>query len=188
MKKMMISEERLQNLLKESIYEILSENNFGEGIGHLLGKTYQNTKDIESGRDETRYSNNDYNAYSKYSNKENEIKAHPALINQQSQEKQIPQTQNNNKVVNNSYKYKMNGAYLKAENNKVLQQLNAAGLEPEYKNGKIINIKSKNGKISPEQRSIIQQIKRNPAYTRMMFENKLQTLKQELNEIKKRLK
>ena len=91
-------------------------------------------------------------------------------------------------AANNSYKYKMNGAYLKAENNKVLQQLNAAGLEPEYKNGKIINIKSKNGKISPEQRSIIQQIKRNPAYTRMMFENKLQTLKQELNEIKKRLK
>ena len=41
---MVISESRLREILNESIYEVLTEEEFDEGFGHLLGKTFQNVR------------------------------------------------------------------------------------------------------------------------------------------------
>ena len=69
MSKMVISEERLQELVRESIYEVLNESEFDEGFGHWLGQTYQGIKnkwnnfkkDFNAGRDKARFDNKDYN-------------------------------------------------------------------------------------------------------------------------------
>lgn len=82
MSKMIISENRLQELINESIYEVLNESEFDEGFGHWLGQTYQGIKnrwnnfrkDIEAGRDKARFDNKDYNGYSHYGDQENEIR------------------------------------------------------------------------------------------------------------------
>lgn len=82
MSKMIISENRLQELLQESIYEVLMENENDEGFGHWLGQTYQGIKnkwnnfkkDIEAGRNKARFDNKDYNGYSYYGDKENELR------------------------------------------------------------------------------------------------------------------
>ena len=44
MSKMVISEERLQELVRESIYEVLNENEFDERFGHWLGQIYQGAR------------------------------------------------------------------------------------------------------------------------------------------------
>jgi hypothetical protein len=82
MSKMIISENRLQELINESIYEVLNESEFDEGFGHWLGQTYQGIKnrwnnfrkDIEAGRDKAQFDNKDYNAYSHFGDEENEIR------------------------------------------------------------------------------------------------------------------
>lgn len=82
MSKMIISENKLQELIQDSIYEVLNESEFDEGFGHWLGQTYQGIKnrwnnfrkDIEAGRDKARFDNKDYNGYSHYGDQENEIR------------------------------------------------------------------------------------------------------------------
>lgn len=82
MSKMIISESRLQELIQDSIYEVLMENENDEGFGHWLGQTYQGIKnkwnnfrkDIEAGRDKARFDNKDYNGYSYYGDQEHEIR------------------------------------------------------------------------------------------------------------------
>lgn len=82
MSKMVISEERLQELVRESIYEVLNESEFDEGFGHWLGQTYQGIKnkwnnfkkDFNAGRDKARFDNKDYNGYSHYGDEESELR------------------------------------------------------------------------------------------------------------------
>ena len=82
MSKMVISEERLQELVRESIYEVLNENEFDERFGHWLGQIYQGArnrwnnfkKDFNAGRDKARFDNKDYNAYSHYGDNESELR------------------------------------------------------------------------------------------------------------------
>lgn len=74
MAKNLISEERLEQLIKESIYEVLSEGQYDEGLGRWLGNAYQwarnkwnNFKgDFKAGRNYQRYQNRDYDPYSAY--------------------------------------------------------------------------------------------------------------------------
>ena len=44
MAKMIISENRLHELIQESIYEVLQEAQYDEGLGHWLGNAYQTMK------------------------------------------------------------------------------------------------------------------------------------------------
>ena len=48
MAKMIISENRLQELIQESIYEVLQEAQYDEGIGTLLGNGVRNAKKLPS--------------------------------------------------------------------------------------------------------------------------------------------
>jgi hypothetical protein len=82
MRKNIISENRLRELVNESIYEVLNESEFDEGFGHWLGQTYQGIKnkwnnfkkDFEAGRDKARFDNKDYNGYSHFGDEENELR------------------------------------------------------------------------------------------------------------------
>ena len=74
MKKVGIKEERLEELIKESIYEILAENESFENIGHWLGRGYQGMKnmwnnfknDFEAGVKKGKYDNRDYDSFANY--------------------------------------------------------------------------------------------------------------------------
>lgn len=74
MAKMTISESRLHELIQESIYEVLQEAQYDEGIGHFLGNLWQSAKnkwnnfkgDFNAGRNKARYDNRDYDAFSYY--------------------------------------------------------------------------------------------------------------------------
>lgn len=82
MNKMIISENRLRELLNESIYEVLTEEEFDEGFGHLLGKTFQNARnkwnnfknDFKAGQNKARYDNRDYDSYSKWGDDADDIR------------------------------------------------------------------------------------------------------------------
>ena len=74
MAKMTISESRLHELIQESIYEVLQEAQYDEGLGHWLGNAFQTMKnkwnnfkgDFNAGRNKARYDNRDYDSFSHY--------------------------------------------------------------------------------------------------------------------------
>ena len=74
MAKMTISESRLHELIQESIYEVLQEAQYDEGLGHWLGNAFQTMKnkwnnfkgDFNAGRNKARWDNRDYDSFSYY--------------------------------------------------------------------------------------------------------------------------
>lgn len=68
MAKMTISESRLHELIQESIYEVLQEAQYDEGLGHWLGNAFQTMKnkwnnfkgDFNAGRNKARWDNRNY--------------------------------------------------------------------------------------------------------------------------------
>ena len=76
MAKVVISEERLNRIIEESIIETINEAIEDESLGHTLGNVYQwgrnkwnNFKrDFNAGRNYQRYKNMNYDPYSKYNN------------------------------------------------------------------------------------------------------------------------
>ena len=82
MGKVYISEERLKQLIQESITEVLNEEEFDEGIGHWLGKTFQGLKnkwnnfkgDFNAGRNKARYDNRDYDSFSEFGDEADDIR------------------------------------------------------------------------------------------------------------------
>ena len=71
MAKMTISENRLQELINESICEILEEGQYDESFGHWLGNKFQTARnkarnfvnDFKAGQNDARERNKDYNPY-----------------------------------------------------------------------------------------------------------------------------
>lgn len=82
MAKMTISESRLHELIQESIYEVLQEAQYDEGIGHFLGNLWQSAKnkwnnfkgDFNAGRNKARYDNRDYDSFSHYGDEANDFR------------------------------------------------------------------------------------------------------------------
>lgn len=74
MGRMVISENRLQELIKESIYEVLNEEQYDEGFAHWLGQTFQKGRnawnnfknDFKAGQNKARYDNMNRDSYSIY--------------------------------------------------------------------------------------------------------------------------
>ena len=82
MAKMIISENRLQELIQESIYEILEEGQYDESFGHWLGNKFQTARnkvrnfvnDFKAGQNDAREQNKDYNPYSIYGDREDVVR------------------------------------------------------------------------------------------------------------------
>jgi hypothetical protein len=82
MAKMTISESRLHELIQESIYEVLQEAQYDEGIGHFLGNLWQSAKnkwnnfkgDFEAGKHNAWYNNRDYDSFGYYGDKADDIR------------------------------------------------------------------------------------------------------------------
>ena len=82
MAKMTISENRLQELIQESIYEILEEGQYDESFGHWLGNKFQTARnkvrnfvnDFKAGQNDAREQNKDYNPYSIYGDREDAVR------------------------------------------------------------------------------------------------------------------
>ena len=82
MNKMIISENRLRELLNESIYEVLNESEFDEGFGHWLGNKFQSARnkynnfvnDFRAGQNDARERNKDYNPYGVYGDREDDVR------------------------------------------------------------------------------------------------------------------
>ena len=82
MAKMTISESRLHELIQESIYEVLQEEQCNEGIGHWLGNKFQTARnkvrnfvnDFKAGQNDAREQNKDYNPYSVYGDREDAVR------------------------------------------------------------------------------------------------------------------
>ena len=77
-----ISEERLRQLIHESITEVLMENENDEGLGRFLGNAYQWAKnkwnnfkgDFNAARNYQRYKNRDYDSFEPYGDEADEIR------------------------------------------------------------------------------------------------------------------
>ena len=82
MAKMTISESRLHELIQESIYEVLQEAQYNEGLGHWLGNKFQTARnkvrnfvnDFKAGQNDAREQNKDYNPYSIYGDREDAVR------------------------------------------------------------------------------------------------------------------
>lgn len=82
MAKMIISENRLQELIQESICEVLQEAQYNEGFGHWLGNKFQTARnkvrnfvnDFKAGQNDAREQNKDYNPYSIYGDREDAVR------------------------------------------------------------------------------------------------------------------
>ena len=82
MSKMTISENRLHELIQESIYEVLQEAQYDEGLGHWLGNLWQSAKnkwnnfkgDFEAGKHNAWYNNRDYDSFGYYGDKADDIR------------------------------------------------------------------------------------------------------------------
>lgn len=82
MQKNVISENRLRELVNESIYEVLNENEFDERIGHWLGNKFQTARnavnnfinDFKAGQNDAREQNKDFNSYDVFGNRENDVR------------------------------------------------------------------------------------------------------------------
>ena len=79
---MTISESRLHELIQESIYEVLQEAQYDEGLGHWLGNIYQTARnkwnnfkgDFNAGRKKAWYDNKDYDSFSHYGDEANNFR------------------------------------------------------------------------------------------------------------------
>ena len=112
MAKMIISENRLQELIQESIYEILEEGQYDESFGHWLGNKFQTARnkvrnfvnDFKAGQNDAREQNKDYNPYSIYGDREDAVRrmgngAYPNYrydLETRRNQKARGETQNNN--------------------------------------------------------------------------------------------
>ena len=211
MAKMTISENRLQELINESICEILEEGQYDESFGHWLGNKFQTGRnkvrnfvnDFKAGQNDARERNKDYNPYSIYGDREDAVRrmgngAYPnyrydletrrnqkARGETQNSAQDGQQTQNNNGV-------QPHPALAQQQPNK-LQQMRAQrqkNIETElFKAGLI---KSGNGwrrkdgqANTPEDNALIDKWKRET-----MYENKkrLQSLINEVKVLKNKLK
>lgn len=82
MNKMIISESILKQIVEESIYEVLKEEQYNEGFGHWLGNKYQSMRnaynnfknDFRAGQNDARERNKDYNPYKHYGDRENDVR------------------------------------------------------------------------------------------------------------------
>lgn len=82
MAKMTISESRLHELIQESIYEVLQEAQYDEGLGHWLGNLWQSAKnkwnnfkgDFKAGKQNAWYNNRDYDSFGYYGDKADDIR------------------------------------------------------------------------------------------------------------------
>ena len=82
MSKMIISENKLQELIQDSIYEVLMENNTDERLGHTLGKWWggirngvKNFKnDFKAGVDYKDYQNNQQDSYSYFGDEADNVR------------------------------------------------------------------------------------------------------------------
>ena len=77
-----ITESELKALISESIYEVLNESEFDEGFGHWLGSAFQGMRnkwnnfknDFKAGQNDAREKNKDYNPYSVYGDREDNVR------------------------------------------------------------------------------------------------------------------
>jgi hypothetical protein len=234
MNKMIISEDRLLNLVRESIYEVLQEEQYDEGFGHWLGDKYQSARngvrnfvnDFRAGQNNARERNKDYNPYEIYGERENDVRRmgngaypdyrynlektrnqaargetepqntetqtnitapHPSLTQQN---KETDNTQQNQIKNNSVAQTRGNNGFIQFDSkeqnielNRVSNELKKNGIEPIMKNGKIVNFRPLNGKMTPEQKALIQQTKRNPVVSKFLMENEIEELKLQLNEL-----
>jgi hypothetical protein len=82
MSKNYISEERLKQLIQESITEVLKEEEFDENAAHWLGRTFQGIRnkwnnfkaDFNAGRNKARYDNRDYDPFEPFGDEADEIR------------------------------------------------------------------------------------------------------------------
>lgn len=82
MSRVKINESSLKAIINESIYEVLNEGEFNEGIGHWLGSMYQGARnkwnnfknDFKAGQNYQRYKNMDYDSYEKYGDEGNNFR------------------------------------------------------------------------------------------------------------------
>ena len=82
MSKNYISEERLKQLIQESITEVLKEEEFDENAAHWLGRTFQGLRnkwnnfkaDFNAGRNKARYDNRDYDPFEPFGDEADEIR------------------------------------------------------------------------------------------------------------------
>ena len=82
MAKMNINEERLQELIQESIYEVLEEWKWLNNIADKAGRAFQNVKtgfrqakrSFDAGRNYVRDKHKDFNEYERYGDKENDLR------------------------------------------------------------------------------------------------------------------
>lgn len=249
MNKMIISEDRLLNLVRESIYEVLQEEQYDEGLGHWLGDKYQSARngvrnfvnDFRAGQNNARERNKDYNPYEVYGERENDVRRmgngaypdyrynlektrnqaargetesqnteiqtnitapHPSLAQQNqetdsewflepvSDEDAQTNTQQNQIKNNSVAQTRGNNGFVQFDSkeqnielNRVSNELKKNGIEPIMKNGKIVNFRPLNGKMTPEQKALIQQAKRNPVLSKFLMENEIEELKLQLNEL-----
>ena len=211
MAKMTISENRLQELIQESIYEILEEGQYDESFGHWLGNKFQTARnkarnfvnDFKAGQNDARERNKDYNPYSIYGDREDAVRrmgngAYPnyrydletrrnqkARGEAQNSAQDGQQTQNNNGV-------QPHPALAQQQPNK-LQQMRAQrqkNIETELFKAGLIKSgngwKRKDGQANtPEDNALIDKWKRET-----MYENKkrLQSLINEVKVLKNKLK
>lgn len=211
MAKMIISENRLQELIQESIYEILEEGQYDESFGHWLGNKFQTARnkvrnfvnDFKAGQNDAREQNKDYNPYSIYGDREDAVRrmgngAYPnyrydletrrnqkARGETQNSTQDVQQMQNNNGV-------QPHPALAQQQPNK-LQQMRAQrqkNIETELFKAGLIKSgngwKRKDGQANtPEDNALIDKWKR-----KTMYENKkrLQSLISEVKVLKTKLK
>lgn len=211
MAKMIISENRLQELIQESICEVLQEAQYNEGFGHWLGNKFQTARnkvrnfvnDFKAGQNDAREQNKDYNPYSIYGDREDAVRrmgngAYPNYrydLETRRNQKARGETQNNTQdgqQAQNNNVVQPHPALAQQQPNK-LQQMRAQrqkNIETELFKAGLIKSgngwKRKDGQANtPEDNALIDKWKRET-----MYENKkrLQSLISEVKVLKNKLK
>ena len=211
MAKMIISENRLQELIQESIYEVLEEGQYDESFGHWLGNKFQTARnkgrnfvnDFKAGQNDAREQNKDYNPYSIYGDREDAVRrmgngAYPNYrydLETRRNQKARGETQNNTQdgqQAQNNNVVQPHPALAQQQPNK-LQQMRAQrqkNIETELFKAGLIKSgngwKRKDGQANtPEDNALIDKWKRET-----MYENKkrLQSLISEVKVLKNKLK
>ena len=211
MAKMIISENRLQELIQESIYEILEEGQDDESFGHWLGNKFKTARnkvrnfvnDFKAGQNDAREQNKDYNPYSIYGDREDAVRrmgngAYPNYrydLETRRNQKARGETQNNTQdgqQAQNNNVVQPHPALAQQQPNK-LQQMRAQrqkNIETELFKAGLIKSgngwKRKDGQANtPEDNALIDKWKRET-----MYENKkrLQSLISEVKVLKNKLK
>lgn len=211
--KVTLTENRLQELIQESIYEVLQEAQYDEGFGHWLGSKFQGARnkfrnfvnDFKAGQNDARERNKDYNPYSIYGDREDAVRRmgnnrysnyrydletrrnQKARSEMQNSEQGGQQTQNNNGVQPHP-----GLAQQQQQPNKLQQMQNQRQNNIETELFKAGLVKSGNGwkrkdgqPNTPEDNALIEKWKK-----QRMYENKkkINSLLNEINELKKKVK